>query len=162
MMFIERRTWRGKMYQVLGTSKQVLTLRKAQKLTDLRPWQNTHLKFNIAPENKPSQKESNSSNHHFSGAMLNFGGVYIYTEIFLKVGCPSHHHLSVLDEYLVRWTSNFSFFWENWPAIYFLPLNVSTIFGGGIPWKATYLSQPGRGEEDWGPTSRESKNVQLR
>ena len=37
----------------------------------------THLKFNMAPEKLPSQKESNhpSPNHHFSGAMLNFGGV---------------------------------------------------------------------------------------
>ena len=36
------------------------------------PW-----KFEIDPENKPSQEESNPSNHYFSGAMLNFGGVII-------------------------------------------------------------------------------------
>ena len=44
----------------------------------------TRLKFNIAPENKPSQKKSNlptSSNHHFSRAMWNFGGVENYSFI---------------------------------------------------------------------------------
>ena len=35
----------------------------------------TPLKMNIAPEKGPSQKENSSSNHHFSGAMLIFGGV---------------------------------------------------------------------------------------
>ena len=39
-------------------------------------YMSTHLKFNIAPENIPSQKET-SPNHHFSGAMFKFGGVYI-------------------------------------------------------------------------------------
>ena len=34
------------------------------------------LKFNIAPKNKQSEKGNSSSNHHFSGSMLNFGGVY--------------------------------------------------------------------------------------
>ena len=40
----------------------------------------THLKFNIAPEKLPPQKESNllTPNHHFSGAMLNFGGVRVF------------------------------------------------------------------------------------
>ena len=37
------------------------------------PW-----KFNseFTPENKPSQKGKQSSNHQFSGAMFNFGGVF--------------------------------------------------------------------------------------
>ena len=37
------------------------------------------LKLNIAPEQGPSQKGKYSSNHHFSGAMLIFGGIRRYT-----------------------------------------------------------------------------------
>ena len=38
-------------------------------------------KFNIAPENRPNAKRKGlSSNHHFSGAMLNFGGVDMANE----------------------------------------------------------------------------------
>ena len=61
------------------------------------PW-----KFNIAPENKPSQKESNlpTINHHFSGAMFNFGDVNTTKSC---ASCPSnpnlkpHHHPSLQE-----------------------------------------------------------------
>ena len=41
----------------------------------------TPQKFNIAPKKRQSPKGNSSSNHHFSGAMLNFGGVL---DTFLK------------------------------------------------------------------------------
>jgi len=34
----------------------------------------TPLKFNVAPENRAIPKGNSSSNHHFSGSMLNFRG----------------------------------------------------------------------------------------
>ena len=41
----------------------------------------THLKFNTGPEKLPGPKrKGSSSNHHFSGAMLNFGGVSVTNE----------------------------------------------------------------------------------
>ena len=71
-----------------------------------KPKNHTPRKFNIAPENKPSQKESNlPTNHHFSGAMLNFFrgcNPFTYMEhprVWFPihqdddlVGVPSHWH----------------------------------------------------------------------
>ena len=60
--------WRG----TTALAKLGAKIREAWKTWESTPW-----KFNIGPENIPSQKESSlpTSNHHFSGAMLNFGRV---------------------------------------------------------------------------------------
>ena len=46
-----------------------------KNLCQILPW-----KFKIAPENRPSQKESRLTTINFSGAMLNFGGVMPWTK----------------------------------------------------------------------------------
>ena len=49
----------------LEKSADLSTFRK----NGIPPW-----KLNVGPEKLPSQKESKSSNHHFSGAMLKLSG----------------------------------------------------------------------------------------
>ena len=47
----------------------------------------TPQKFNMEPEKKSLEKEIPFGNHHFSGSMLNFGGVK-FLESFLPLSLP--------------------------------------------------------------------------
>ena len=57
-------------------------------------------KFNIAPENLPSQKErQTSSNHHFSGAMPSFRGGIHLDQILFKCGYLNVHIYDMIYVY---------------------------------------------------------------
>ena len=60
------KTFFGKVHQLMIPQ----TLGKSSSLGVTPP------KFNIAPESDLPNRKGSSSNHHFSGAMLNFRGVY--------------------------------------------------------------------------------------
>ncbi len=87
---------------------------------------NTHLKFNIAPEKLPSQKECNLPTIIFSEAMLNFGGCKF--EIFYKPCCffyefesfKLHHILGFASTEDRRFVARG--FATRWSSVSWLPL----------------------------------------